>query len=183
VSWDVLILHPDSAAAPPDGDPQLRPLGMADEVRRAVSRALPGIEWDAPVQGSYRSLVVSVDVELPSQGVVDSVALHLRGVGNPMPVIVRLCRQNNWVAFDSAAGTFLNLKEPSAEGWENGVLFRAQMQALAQLHRDRDRERQAASPPGRLAGLRRLGKRRLLWLVTLLLSLVGLIVLASLAMG
>jgi hypothetical protein len=178
VSWDVLILHPDSAAAPPDGDPQLRPLGLADEVRRAVSRALPGIEWDAPVQGSYRGAAVSVDVELPSQGVVDSVALHLRGLGNPMPVIVRLCRQNGWVAFDSAAGTFLDLKEPSAEGWETGVLFRAQMQALAQLHRDRER---AAGTPGRR--VRRRIRRRLLRLVPLLLGLLALGGLAWWALG
>lgn len=168
MTWDVLILHPDSAAAPADGDPQLRPLGMADEVRRAVSRALPGIEWDRPVQGSYRGAAVSVDVELPSQGVVDSIALHLRGVRNPMPVVVRICRQNNWVAFDSAAGTFLDLKEPSAEGWETGVLFRAQVQALAQFHRDR--ERQAAPPPGRL---QRFVRGRLVRLVTLLVGLLA----------
>lgn len=179
MSWDVLILHPDSASAPSDGGPQLRPLGMADEVRRAVSRALPGIEWDAPVQGSYRGLAVSVDVELPSQGVVDSVALHLRGPRNPMPVILRICRQNGWVAFDSAAGTFLDLRDPSAEEWESGVLFRAQMQALAQLHRDR--ERQEAGTSGRRPG--RLSRRRLLWLLPLLLSLLGLMVLAWWAMG
>ncbi len=169
MTWDVLILHPDSAAAPPDGDPQLRPLGMADDVRRAVSRALPGIEWDRPVQGSYRGAAVSVDVELPSQGVVDSIALHLGGVRNPMPVVVRICRQNNWVAFDSAAGTFLDLQEPSEAGWVSGVLFRAQVQSLAQFHRDR--ERKAGPSPGRL---RRLIRRRRLWLATLLLGLIGL---------
>jgi hypothetical protein len=162
VSWDVLILHPESAAAPPEGDPLLRPLGMADDVRRAVSRALPGIEWNAPVQGSYRGLAVSVDVELPSRGVVDSVALHLRGPGNPMPVIVRICLQNGWVAFDSVAGTFLDLQDPSAERWESGVLFRSQIQTLSQLHRE----------PSRRPAL--LGRRRLLWLVPLLLTLHGL---------
>ncbi|MES1241186.1 MAG: hypothetical protein ABUT39_06155 [Acidobacteriota bacterium] len=172
MSWDVLILHPDSAAPPPDGAPCLHPLGLAEDVRRAVSRALPGIEWDAPVQGSYRGVAVSVDVELPSQGVVDSFALHLRGLGNPMPVIVRICRQNGWVAFDSAAGAFLDLKEPSAEGWENGVLFRAQMQALAQLHRDREREAGSSGRSGHRR--RRAVRRRLLWLVPLLLSLVAL---------
>jgi hypothetical protein len=176
VTWDVLILHPDSAAPPPEGDPQLRPLGMADEVRRAVSRALPGIEWDRPVQGSYRGAAVSVDVELPSQGVVDSIALHLRGVRNPMPVVVRICRQNNWVAFDSAAGAFLDLQEPSEEGWVSGVLFRAQVQALARFHRDR--ERKAAPPPGRLG---RFVRKRLLWLGILFLGLFGLGGLAWLA--
>lgn len=170
MSWDVLILHPDSAAAPPEGDPRLRPLGMADEVRRAVSRALPGIEWDAPVQGSYRGAAVSVDVELPSQGVVDSFALHLRGPRNPMPVVLRICRQNGWVAFDSAAGTFLDLGDPSAEDWETGVLFRAQVQALAQFHRAR--ERQAPPSPG--SRLLRLLRRRRLWLAALLLVLIAL---------
>jgi hypothetical protein len=178
VTWDVLILHPDSAAAPPDGDPQLRPLGMADDVRRAVSRALPGIEWDRPVQGSYRGAAVSVDVELPSQGVVDSFALHLGGVRNPMPVVVRICRQNNWVAFDSAAGTFLDLQEPSEAEWVSGVLFRAQVQALAQFHRDR--ERKTGPSPGRL---RRLLRRRRLWLAALLLGLIGLGALAWWGLG
>jgi hypothetical protein len=158
VSWDVLILHPESAAAAPDGDPRLRPLGMADEVRRAVSRALPGIEWDAPVQGSYRGTAVDVDVELPSQGVVDSFALHLRGAANPMPFILRICRQNGWVAFDSVAGSFLDLQNPAAQGWESGLLFRAQIQALSQLHR----EKPASG---------RLGRRHLLALVPLLLTL------------
>jgi hypothetical protein len=140
---------------------------------------LPGIEWDAPVQGSYRGIALSVDVELPSRGVVDSFALHLRGMVNPMPVIVRLCRQNGWVAFDSTAGTFLDLQDPSSAGWETGVLFRAQMQALAQLHRDR--ERQAAGASARRFG--RPGRRRLLWLTTLLLSLLGLMALAWWGMG
>jgi hypothetical protein len=179
VSWDVLILHPDSVAAPTEGAAaQLRPLGMADEIRRAVSRALPGIEWDAPVQGSYRGAAVSVDVELPSQGVVDSFALHLRGVGNPMPVIVRLCRQNGWVAFDSAAGAFLDLTSATTEDWESGVLFRAQVQALAQFHRDRERQEGTSR---RRRG--RLGRRRLLRLGLLLLTLLALIALAWWALG
>lgn len=176
MTWDVLILHPDSAAAPSEGDPTLRPLGMADEVRRAVSRVLPGIEWDAPVQGSYRGAAVSVEVELPSQGVVDSVALHLRGPRNPMPVIVRLCRQNGWVAFDSAAGTFLDLAAPTSEDWETGVLFRAQVQALAQFHRDR--ERKAAPAPGFYDRFRR---RQWLWFGILFLGLFGVAGLAWLA--
>jgi hypothetical protein len=167
VSWDVLILHPDSASAPAEGDPQLRPLGLADEVRRAVSRALPGIEWTEPLQGSYEGRAVAVRVELPSRGVVDSFALHLRGPGNPFPVLVRICRQNGWVAFDSVAGTFLDLDDPSTEDWQSGLLFRAQVYALSQLHRGEARSRLAS---------RRSGRKRLLWLVPLLLLLTGLII-------
>jgi hypothetical protein len=133
-------------------------MGMAEEVRRAVSRALPGIDWTEPVQGVYRGRLYSIDVQLPSRGVVDSFGLHVRGLGNPMAAIVRLCRQNGWVAFDSAAGTFLDLENPSPESWESGLLFHAQVQALSQLHR--------GEPPAR-----RLGRRPLLWLVPLLLTL------------
>lgn len=158
MSWDVLILHPESASGPPEDRPRLKPLGMAEEVRRALSRALPGIDWTEPVQGIYDSRGYSIHVELPSRGVVDSVGLHVRGIGNPLPVIVRLCRQNGWVAFDSAAGTFVDLDNPSSEGWESGFLRRAQFQALAQLHRGQPR-------------LPRLGRRYLLWLVPLLLTL------------
>jgi hypothetical protein len=158
VSWDVLILHPESASEPPEDRPRLKPLGMADEVRKAVSRALPGIDWMEPVQGVYDARGYSIDVQLPSRGVVDSIGLHVRGIANPLPAIVRLCRQNGWVAFDSAAGTFLDLEDPSPEGWEGGFLRRAQLQALAQIHRGEPR-------------LPRLGRRYLLWLVPLLLTL------------
>jgi hypothetical protein len=132
---------------------------MAEEVRKAVSRSLTGIEWLEPVQGVYDGRGYSIDAQLPSRGVVDSIGLHVRGTGNPLPVIVRLCRQNGWVAFDSAAGTFLNLENPSPEGWESGFRRGAQLQALAQLHRG-----QPPLPP-------RLGRRYLLWLVPLLLTL------------
>lgn len=158
MSWDVLILHPDSTSEPPEDRPRLKALGMADEVRKAVSRALPGIEWTEPVQGVYDGRGYSIDAQLPSRGVVDSIGLHVRGRGNPLPVIVRLCRQNGWVAFDSAAGTFLDLEDPSPEGWERGFLRGAHLQALAQLHRREPR-------------VRGLGRRYLLWLVPLLLTL------------
>jgi len=156
VSWDVLILHPESASEPPEDRPRLKPLGMADEVRRAVSRALPGVDWTEPVEGIYDGRAYTIDVQLPSRGVVDSIGLHVRGIGNPLPAIVRLCRQNGWVAFDSAAGTFVDLEDPG--GWESSFLRRAQLQALAQLHRGEPR-------------LPRLGRRYLLWLVPLLLTL------------
>lgn len=131
------------------------PLGMAEEVRKAVSRALPGIDWTEAVQGVYEGRSYSIEVELPSRGVVDSFGLHVRGSGNPLPVIARLCRQNGWVAFESAAGTFLDLDDHS---WESGYLRRAQFQALAHLHRGEPQ-------------VRRLGRRYLLWLVPLLLTL------------
>lgn len=155
MSWDVLILHPGSASGSPEDRPRLQPLGMAEEVRKAVSRALPGIDWTEAVLGVYEGRSYSIEVELPSRGVVDSFGVHVRGSGNPLPAIVRLCRQNGWVAFESAAGTFLDLDDPS---WESGFLRRAQFQALAHLHRGEPQ-------------IRRLGRRYLLWLVPLLLTL------------
>ena len=154
MSWDVLILHPDSVSGSPE-DRRLLPLGLAEDVRKAVSRALPGIDWTEAVQGVYEGRSYSIEVELPSRGVVDSFGLHVRGSGDPLPAIVRLCRQNGWVAFESAAGTFLDLDNPS---WESGFFRRAQFQALAQLHRGEPQ-------------VRRLGRRHLLWLVPLFLTL------------
>jgi len=159
VSWDVLILHPESTSESPEDRPRLKPLGMADEVRKAVSRALPGVDWTEPVEGVYDGRGYSIEVQLPSRGVVDSIGLHVRGFANPLPVIVRLCRQNGWVAFDSAAGTFLDLEDPSPGRWESGFRRGAHLQALGQIHR--------GTPPR----LPRLGRRYLLWLVPLLLTL------------
>lgn len=161
MTWDVLILHPEPASA--EERPQLKPLGMADDIRRAVSRTLSGIEWVGPAQGRYEGRSFDIEVVLPSRGVVDSFALHVRGVDDPTPLIARLCKRNGWAAFDSASGSFLDLDDPTPERWERGTLQRAQVYALAQIHRRPEAGR--AAPP------KRLGRRRLLWLVPLLLTL------------
>lgn len=166
MSWDVLILHPGSSSA--DEHPQLKPLGMAEDVRRAVSRTLSGIEWVGPKQGRYEGRSHDIEVVLPSLGVVDSFALHVRGVEDPTPLIASLCKRNGWVAFDSASGSFLDLEAPTPDRWERGTLERAQVYALAQLHRR----------SGAVAPRRRRGRRYLLWLVPLLLTLAALVVLA-----
>lgn len=161
MSWDLLILHPESSSA--EERPQLRPLGMADDIRRAVSRTLSGIDWVGPVQGRYEGRSCDIEVVLPSRGVVDSFALHVSGMGDPTPLVASLCKRNGWVAFDSASGSFLDLENPSPESWEKGALQRAQVYALAQIHRRPE--------AGTAAAARRLGRRRLLWLVPLLLTL------------
>lgn len=166
MAWDVLILHPESSSA--EERPQLKPLGMADEIRRAVSRTLSGIDWAGPLQGRYEGRSFEIEVVLPSRGVVDSFALHVRGMDDPTPLIASLCRRNGWAAFDSASGSFLDLDDPSPESWEQGTLQRAQVYAMAQLHR--------RTEPGAAAGLgggrpQRLGRRVLLWLVPLFLTL------------
>lgn len=162
MSWDVLILHPEPSSA--EERPQLKPLGMAEDIRRAVSRTLSGIDWAGPVRGHYEGRSCAIEVVLPSQGVVDSFALHVRGMGDPTPLVASLCKRNGWVAFDSASGSFLDLDEPTPESWERGTLQRAQVYAMSQLHRRR--EPGAAGPVPR-----RLGRRYLLWMVPLLLTM------------
>ncbi len=168
MSWDVLILHPEPSSA--EERPQLRPLGLADDIRRAVSRTLPGIDWAGPVRGHYESRSCDIEVVLPSHGVVDSFALHVSGMGDPTPLIVSLCKRNGWAAFDSASGSFLNLDEPTPESWERGTLQRAQVYAMAQLHR-RKEPGTAGAMGGSQRRQHRLGRRYLLWLVPLLVTM------------
>ncbi len=141
---------------------------MAEAVRRAVSRALPGIEWEEPVQGRYRGLSLAVDVQLPSLGVVDSMALHLSGPGDPLPVVLRLCRQNGWVAFDSVAGDFLDLRNPDPGRLAGGSRVHDEIQAVIQLHARAARLLPAASRPRPVPPAR----RRLLWTGLVLSSML-----------
>ncbi len=180
VSWDVLLLHPGSSAHSDEGQPQLRPLGMADEVRRAVTRALPGIEWDEPVLGSYRGLSLAVDVVLPSRGVVDSMALHLSGPGDPLPVVLRLCRQNGWVAFDSVAGDFLDLQNPNPDRLAGGARVHGEIQAVVQIHA---RAARLFSPSAGSTPPVPPNRRRLLWTGLFLTSTLLLWLIVVLATG
>jgi hypothetical protein len=44
--------------------------------------------------------------------------LHVRGGGDAVAAILQFTRPNKWSAFDCSTGAFIDLENPSHEGWE-----------------------------------------------------------------
>jgi hypothetical protein len=50
--------------------------------------------------------------------------LHVRGSGDPIAAIVKFARPLGWSVLDGSTGEFLDLDNPSQEGWQGFQAFR-----------------------------------------------------------
>lgn len=118
MSWDVLL-------AKREADPgSAGSLGTSTEIRAKISQCFPDVDWRRPDSGVFRSGDLSIEFAVGSEEVVDTVMLHVRGEGDPFPMIVELCRSFSWSALDTSSGEWLDLDNPSPDGWDSFRQFR-----------------------------------------------------------
>jgi hypothetical protein len=126
MSWDVMVLN--YAGKPPlDGDlraDDAQPLGPADTVRAAITRHLPGVDWSNPTWGLYEDQGFSIEFNTGDKTPIDSIMLHVRGNGDPLPALVAFANPNGWSLFDCTTGEFLDAMNPSSRGWHEFRDFR-----------------------------------------------------------
>jgi hypothetical protein len=128
-SWDVFIFstdprHLSEGTKPPS-------LGDAASVRAMISQSLPTVDWKNPAWGVLEGKGWSIEFNHQTNGVADSIMLLVRGGGDPATSIVKLCKENGWVALDSSSGELLNLDAPSSKGWRQFQAYRDQIVASA----------------------------------------------------
>jgi hypothetical protein len=127
MSWDVMILHADCAVANIDDLPDdwdLKSMGPAELVRQKITSVVPTVDWTDPARGYLIGDGYSINFGFQESGEVEIFALHIRGGGDPVELVARLCRSNGWAAFDCSSGQFMNLDRPSNEGWKRFRAFR-----------------------------------------------------------
>jgi hypothetical protein len=120
MSWDLMVFRPDGPPIPIDeipGDYQFPEMGSASEVRGMISTYLPGIDWSDPTWGVYRGEGFIIEFNMGSGEVLDGILLHVRGGGHAVGSIVRFVKPNGWVALDYSTADYLDLDNPSQEGW------------------------------------------------------------------
>jgi len=122
MSWDVMLFSQDPG--PITGDMKIPPLGDADFVRARISKSLPGVDWSDPSWGILQGDGWSIEFNQHSSGVTDAVMLHVRGGGDPIAAIVRLCKDTGWVAFDLQSEALIDLNTPSDASWKEFQGFR-----------------------------------------------------------
>jgi hypothetical protein len=123
---------PPRVSEMPD-DSSFPPMGQAHSVRARISESLPGVDWSDPAWGVFEGAGYSIEFNFQKDGAVDGFMLHVRGGGDPMEAIARLCATNGWVALDTSTGEFMDLQRPSRDSWESFQAFRDR--ALATLGR------------------------------------------------
>lgn len=115
----VLKIHDEVDSLNELRDGEIRPLGMAEEVRLLIEQALPRVSWKDDAVGVWWSgEVFSVEIGLPSrEEPIHSFTLKVRlhpslGAGGWLPdeedelenFLLGLCDPNGWLLFDLASG-------------------------------------------------------------------------------
>lgn len=116
MSIDFVLLNaegvPPGVSEPPEGW-SATPMGEAEAVRKAISSAMPGVDWADPKWGVFVADGVHFGIGLPAEGAIQSVGLTAHGSGDLALYVRRLCAVNNWVAFDDASEGFIQNRDIS----------------------------------------------------------------------
>ena len=122
MSWDVMIFAVDPQKF--KGNDKMPPLGDAAAVRQSVANSLPDVDWKDPAWGILEGKGWIIEFNQNATGKIDSIMLHVRGGGDPLNAIVKLCKENGWVAYDTGSDELINLSAPSTKSWEEFQAFR-----------------------------------------------------------
>ena len=120
MSWDVMIFNTRSKAPPPleqFEESDYPPLGPAAEVRQRISALLPGVDWTDTTCGIYQGDGFSIEFNVDDDP-IENMMLYVRGSGDAISQIATICQSNGWSALDCTTSEFLDLQNPSQEGWK-----------------------------------------------------------------
>jgi hypothetical protein len=126
MSWDVLVLNL-GGKPPPDDAAEVEPvgpLGAAAQVRRRITKHLPGVDWSDSTWGVYEGDGFSIEFNTGDDDPIDSIMLHVRGGGEAIAALLQFASPNGWGLLDCSTSEFLDPENPSVEGWEGFQAFR-----------------------------------------------------------
>jgi len=125
MSWDVFIFSTDPRHS--TNVAKIPPLGDASDLRTKISTSWPGIHRDARAFGTLEGNGWSIQFDYETNGHNDCLMLQIRGGGDPLRAVVKLCKDNGWVALDTATGDLINLTAPSSKSWKGFQAYRDQV--------------------------------------------------------
>jgi hypothetical protein len=120
MSWDVLIMNTrgKTPAMEELRDSDCDPLGKAADVRKKLSKHLPGIDWSEKSWGHFQGDGYHIEFNVGHADPLQTIMLHVHGGGDVIAAIVRFARPLGWSALDCSTSEFLDLDDPSQAGWE-----------------------------------------------------------------
>lgn len=134
MSWDISIQRFSrvytSIGDIPD-DERCIPLGSQAEVRSAICKVFPGTDWGDPTWGNYEFSGGCVEFNMGKSDPNDGFMLHVRASQQVVPLIVTMCLENGWQAWDGGSGEFLEQSNQPASGLEAWAAYREQVPGKA----------------------------------------------------
>jgi len=127
MSWDALIFNGQDVPAsiedvPNDWRPN--PLGNPEQIKSKISSVLTNISWDEAGNGKVESPEFAIEFHIAQEEQIDTIGVRIVGDGDPIPILVRLCRTNGWVIFDNQAGDLINFDNNPSASWHKFTEWR-----------------------------------------------------------
>ncbi len=127
MSWDAMIFNgrnvPKSMdQVPKDWRPE--PIGSEDKARLMINEVLNRIVWDTSGYGRLEHPDFSIEFHITKEPQIDSIGVRVVGGGDPIPIIIELCRANGWVVFDNQKGDFIDMGSDPSDTWRKFVEWR-----------------------------------------------------------
>lgn len=127
MSWDVTVQRfcreYEFVAEIPDSE-QCVALGSSAEVRAAINRFFPAVDWSDAAWGIFESDNGSVEFNMGKDEPNTGFMMHIRASSNVVPAIVAMCQAERWQALDCSEGVFLERTLEPADGLENWAAYR-----------------------------------------------------------
>ena len=121
MSWQVVVLNMTGGSPRPNEDvaeDRCLVLGTASDIRERVTGSFPGTQWSRPLEGHFVASDESFSIHFDMHGEEPfrSMMMSIRGGREALPAITRFAKRNGWSLYD-CSGTWLDLDQPSDEGW------------------------------------------------------------------
>ena len=130
MSWDISVQRFGkeyaSIAEIPD-DEQCVVLGSSEEVRAAISRFFPAVDWSDSAWGIFESDNGSVEFNMGTDEQSNGFMMHVRASNQVVPLIVAMCLSERWQALDCSEGVFLEKASDPVVGLEGWTAYRNQV--------------------------------------------------------
>lgn len=130
MSWDVSVQRfrkEYQSLEDVPNDEECMPLGSGAEVRAAIGRHFPAVDWTDPAWGVFDSDFGSVEFSMGNAEPTCFIMMHIRATEEVIPLIVAMCHAERWQALDPNEGTFLEKSADPAAGLGAWSAYRTQV--------------------------------------------------------
>lgn len=123
MSWDLIILN---SSKPVDFEKDnWKDFESTNFVANRIKKTFPESTWNDFSWGNLENEFADIEFNIGNENDFgNNFLLHVRGGINPLEEIVRMCKENNWIAYDMSKESFVDLENPNSDGFEKWKKFR-----------------------------------------------------------
>lgn len=130
MSWDISVCkfgqNYQSVADIP-ATASILSLGARSAVSALISQIFTGTVWDDPSWGVFDSAVGSIEFNMGTALDCQGFMMHVRASEAVVPLIVELCKVNQWQGIDCQSGEFIEKANDPSLGLQSWQDYRAKI--------------------------------------------------------